>query len=108
MLSFALSSTFALTSIYSKFMFNDQQLQINKQDIEDVNKKHTDELQELKVTMYKKFSSTEDEINGRIDRKGDRMNAAIKELEKRNTELQKAVLLLEQEVKYLQRPNSDK
>lgn len=94
MLSFALSSTFALTSIYSKFMFNDQQLQINKAKIEEVEIKHDAEIRELRGTMYRTINEKTDEVNGRIDRKSERISNTVKQNEEEIELLQKEIIRL--------------
>lgn len=64
---FAILSTFSLTTIYSKFIFNDEEIQINKSSIIE-NNKH---------------------VNARIDKKTGRNSDAIKLLEKRIINLEK-------------------
>ena len=99
MLSFALSSTFALTSIYSKFMFNDQQLQINKAKIEEVENKHDDEIRELRSTMYRKINEVVEDVNGRIDRKSERITGITNSNNEEIEELQKQMLIIKTELK---------
>ena len=98
MLGGTISAVFALTSIYSKFMFNDEQLHINKQKIEDVNIERGLEIDELRGAMYRKVNEVSEEINGRIDRKADRISNEVKSNSEEIEQLQKDMLILKAKI----------
>lgn len=90
----ALSASTAVTMIYSKFLFNDQQLQINKAKIEEVENKHDEEIRDLRSTMYRTVNAKFDEVNSRMDRKSERIIKSVSESEEEIEELQKDLLIL--------------